>query len=381
MKRVCLCLCAVFLSSCSLSGKELPATWQPGEISVALPNEGYAKGLSQLWAIRYPQYKDALRFEVTDDSSGEAFTDDIEWIDDASAMKRLKQAFKFTQEGYAVPKQLKRKQLAGYFQPIQAKGYLFAYDEYQLEKLGMQTEELHSFEEISKKGKGSYYYVHANELMLPLWIGTLSSKHTQKQPFETASLQSAIASFQSLYQTMSLNDEILLDMAQFNQRYAFGLVNPQLFIESKAYQEGKLHFAKMPTYEGESLSPLAQVYGFMADQSCAYPEIIQAFMEMVRSKEGLQVFLDTKENIAVIRTEDLSAFTVFDARRKEMIRAVNDSMLWDLTSIKDRPEIDMKSIYALGEPMSILQNGICAGKSSEQIAEELNTTIAAWLKK
>lgn len=381
MKRFVFMVLALMLSGCTIS-KEVPYdVIENGSIHIAMPNQAYGNALETLWKKQYPQYANVLSFVSKTEHEADAFRYDIEWVSDIQAVKLQDKAQKFKRSGYQVPKALRRKELVGTFTPIQATGYLFAYDDVQLRKFGIDPDALSSFEGMAKEGRGAYYYQHTVEEMLPLWShGIEEEVPTIKMPIDEEKLTEAVSRFQSLYQEMGFVDNPWISTDEIFQTYAFALVAPQQMKQSEGYQKGTLHFAKMPSYQKQSCAPYAQTYGFMASSTNEEKEIIQCFMDMVRSKQGIQAFLDTGEDVAVIDQEDLGDFSIFDARRKEMITAMNDSVLWNVSHIKEKPSIQMKALLQQEDMTSILQNGICAKKSASAIQAEMNKTLINWIK-
>ena len=381
MKRIGILLLIVIFTGCT-SEKKLDEVIQKGSVHISLPNEAYADALETLWNTTYPQYQGILEFDVKPANELVAFQADIEWVSDTQAMNKAYLAHEFDAGGYQIPEALSREALKDIFTPIQASGYLFAYDEQKLHKFAMDTSSLKTFENIAKKGKGAYFYRHTLEEMLPLWThGIQDDLHTMDRPMNEKEMIQAISSFQALYQEMGFVDDPWITPDKIFDTYAFALVDPQSMKQSDKYQNGTLHFTSMPTYQKQSCAPYAQTYGFIASSDCPYTDIIQSFMDMVRSQQGLQAFLDTEQDIAVIEKADIADFHIYDARRKEMILAMNDSALWNLTVIKEKPGISIKVLFEQEDMTSILQNGICAKKSAEAIQQEMSNTLINWIKK
>ena len=64
-----------------------------------------------------------------------------------------------------------------------------------------------------------------------------------------------------------------------------------------------------------------------------------------------------------------------------MIIAMNDSQMWDISVLKDKPSIRYKDLYEKTEMVSILQNGIVADKSAKQIQKEIHDHVIEWISK
>lgn len=382
MKKISLCLMAFLLCGCQFLQKPIPKELEENAVlHISIENKAYAKALETLWKQQYPTHAAALKFEIEPYHFQQKFSTDIAWVKDSDALLKLPYAAKLEQkQGYKVPKQLEREELHGIYQPIMAKGYLFAYEETALKEAEISVKELESFEKLQEKGKGHYQYSHKQEELLPLWISNLSWKDTMLEHlFQESEFLTAIENFQELYHAMSLNDEIRYsDVLQ--EGYAFGIVDPLQEQSQEAYQKGSLHFQKLPTWKKQELAPFADTYGFMVKKDCAYPQTAAAFLEMVRSFDGLQAFLDTSEDIPLLVTSDIPAFTIFDARKKEMIEAMNASRLYPVESIVEKPSVRYSDLLSQ-DLASMMQNGICANKKAELLQKEMQKQKVQWIKR
>ena len=62
----------------------------------------------------------------------------------------------------------------------------------------------------------------------------------------------------------------------------------------------------MPSLDEQGYSPYADTYGFMVNKDCPYPNCAKAFMNMVRSKAGIQAYLDHNDGVVLLQKEDIS---------------------------------------------------------------------------
>lgn len=373
-----LMLC-LLLSSCSLSKESTIELEKNASLTIEVSNLAYGKALISLWKTKYPQQKDAIKIVEAQDSFHQQFYYDIEWVNDGDALSKRPYALAFdiTSE-YEVPSSLKRATLKEYFQPIQAEGMLYVYAQPMLETFSLQKEDLSDFAMFHQPHM--YYYHHGAKQLLPLWL----SRYEPNQPtslediFLDDEFLTCIQDMKALYEKLQLEDDPYHTSTFFREGYMSGLLPSKEIPKQPYYASQQLHIQSMPSYQDEDNAPFVDTYGFMINKDCPYPNCAKAFMNMVRSKEGLQAYLDYGDGVAILKEEDIQHVHIFDSLKKEMIAAMNHSRLWNMGVIKEKPSIHYKDLYLKTDIVSIMQNGIVAKKSAKTIQKEIHAYSKAW---
>lgn len=380
MKKMVLVLLSFLLVSCSISANQSDQIEEHAVLQVAVPSRSYGDALIRLWDRSFSDQKGAIQIEVKKDSLQQQFASDIEWVSDCDAIYKKAYAQNYELENeYPIASHLQRKQLEGYFQPIEGKGLIYGYDASQLAGYGLQEDQMEDLATYRKPNM--IFYDHSVDMVLSYWLASYEHERvTMDQVFLDESFLSCIANMKRFYKAHELEDDPYAQQDMFKE-YLSGLVSSEKIISHPLYQSQELHFQAMPQGEDEWYAPIVDVYGFMVSKQCAYPQAAKAFLDLVRSKEGIQAFLDTTKGIVILKEEDLKDFSIYDALRKEMILAMNESVLWDISTIKDKPSVRYKDLYEKTDMVSILQNGIVADKTPKQIQKEIHVDVKEWIRK
>ena len=380
MKKFSLILMSLLLTSCSLSSYETRNLEQNPVLTISLPSPSYALALRNLWNRTYPECADALKFKVTENEFHQQFQSDIEWVKDSDAIYKKHYAMQIDIINEYPVDQLEREELAGYFQPIEAHGLLYSYSQPKVDDYDLDLQQLQNFETYQKKH--SIYYSHTIEQVLPYWLSNYHHEETvMDEVFMDDEFLSCIENMKQFYKEYALEDDPYIQENFYDMDYMSGLISTDDIQKQRLYKDQLLHFIGMPQSENQQFYPMADVYGFMVSDDCNYKNSAKAFMDLVRSKEGIQAYLGAEEGIAVLDQEDIDDFFIYDSLRKEMIVAMNGSKLWDLSVICDKPSVRYKDLYKKTDMVSILQNGIVADKSAREIQQEIHEHVADWIRK
>lgn len=142
--------------------------------------------------------------------------------------------------------------------------------------------------------------------------------------------------YRSFHSRLDLHDDTLDDEAFYeDERYVSGLVmNDTSFDRSKAYTDMHLQFAPMPSLDEEQLRPVLDVYGFLANQSTRYPNAVFAFLQLVRSQDGMDVLLENNLR-PLVQREDVEKLGIYDTYVKQILCAMSESQLRNTSYIKE----------------------------------------------
>lgn len=380
MKKMTLVLMSFLLISCSVSANQAETMEQDPTLHIVLPDASYGKALTRLWDETYPEQKGALHIEVKTEGFHQQFASDIAWVSDCDAIYKKAYAQEFELlDTYPIPQHQLRTKLEGYFQPVEGKGYLYSYVASRLSNYDIQEDQMNDVANYQKRGM--IFYDHSTNIVLPLWLAGYTHTYVDKDHvFLDEEFLNCIENMKMFYKVHQLEDDPGLHNDIY-RNYLSGLVFSKGISSHPLYQSQQLHFISMPQEKDEFYAPIVDIYGFMVSKDCVYPRSAQAFLELVRSRAGIQAFLDSTDGIAIIQAEDLSDFSIYDSLRKEMICAMNDSVLWDVSTIAEKPSVRYKDLYEKTDMVSILQNGIVAGKTAEQIQKEIHAHVEEWIRK
>ena len=348
-------------------------------LEVEVENQAYGKALVSLWEKLYPNQKDAIHIVSPKKSFHQQFYHDIEWVNDCDALSKKAYALAFDiTKDYDIPSHLKRSSLQDYFQPIEGRGMLFVYAKPMLEAYAIEEEDITDFTHYHTPHM--YYYSHYADQILPLWLNDYypDSNTSIDDLFMEDAFLDSIQQMKNLYHELQLEDDPYHTTTFFTQGYLSGLLPSEDIKKQPYYASQQLHIKKMPSSKEKGYSPFVDTYGFMVHKDCPYPNCAKAFMNMVRSKEGIQAYLDHSDGVLLLNAEDISDFHIYDALNKEMISAMNESSLWDMGTIKEKPSIHYKDLYLNTDMVSILQNGIVADKSAKTIQKEIHAYSKTW---
>ena len=367
------------LSSCTLSKDASVELEKHASLQVEVSNKAYGKALVSLWNTLYPEQKDAIHIVSPDNCFHQQFYHDIEWVNDCDALSKRTYALAFDiTSAYDVPSSLKRTSLEDYFQPIEGKGMLFVYAQPMLDTYSIKEDEISDF--MNYRNPHMYYYNHYADQILPLWLSHYDpdSGVSMEDIFMEDAFLDCIQQMKDFYHEHQLEDDPYHATNFFTQGYFSGLFPSQEIKKQPYYASQQLHIKPMPSLDEQGYSPYADTYGFMVNKDCPYPNCAKAFMNMVRSKAGIQAYLDHNDGVVLLQKEDISDFHIYDALNKEMIQAMNGSRLWSMGAIKEKPSIHYKDLYLKTNIVSILQNGIVANKSAKTIQKEIHAYSKAW---
>lgn len=380
MKKMVLILFGFLLTSCSLSSQQMPQLEENPVLTITLPSPSYALALRNLWNEQYPQQANALKFQIKESSFHQQFQTDIEWVKDSDAIYKREYAMHESYDDAYPFSHFQRKELEGYFQPVEAKGLLYSYSQPKLDTYHLLEEQLQDFSVMNQSHM--IYYSHAIDQVLPYWLSEYQHDETDtSQVFMDDTFLSCIENMIAFYKEHDLEDDPYISKDFYASHYMSGLISTSNIQKHPLYQAQELHFLPMPSTDTQTFSPFADIYGFMVCNDCKYKESAKAFMNMVRSKKGIQAYLDAEDGVAVLDKDDIKDFSIYDSLRKEMIIAMNDSQMWDISVLKDKPSIRYKDLYEKTEMVSILQNGIVADKSGKQIQKEIHDHVIEWISK
>lgn len=348
------------LCGCSVISKNMTEKTKP--ITIYMENEQYANSLQQLWIKTYPKNRNALHFvkELQEDV-------DLRWVDNTFARNHEEQlkSYSITHE-YEVPKQMMEKDLKEKYTPMIMQGYVFCYRE-DLLKEHYHQDEIKSFEQIIKK-QIPYYTNYLDYNIYPFFYEEYRSKFMREYRIKKRMKQ-----YKQLIQQMNMKQSTEYNHIFYEiQPYVCGvLYTEDGFEKSKSYKNGNLRFQSFPTWKQDTLPLPIKTYGFVALEHCKNDVYAKQFLQLVRSKEGIQCLLDLNIKVPIISTQDIEYFDIYDYAKKELIEVMNDAELFDRNVWVKESEWLQQNTYMCSEFASVLQNYICSDQTVDQIYQSL----------
>ena len=85
----------------------------------------------------------------------------------------------------------------------------------------------------------------------------------------------------------------------------FSMVGTWMFYqEQEEIEQQDFWFSKMPSWQGQTLSPLAQSRGYLISAQTEYPSAANEVLRLIRSEAGIQLYLDCTDEIAAVTETD-----------------------------------------------------------------------------
>lgn len=384
MKKILLCILCFGLFGCQSTTKVASKDLEKNEqITIVVTDKEYGNVLKNLWDKKYPEQKDAIIFNVQAYYFSQEIRGDIVWTNDIDAPYILDHFANIESLAleYEIPKHLQRKELADYYVPILGEGTIFAYDEEALLKKQNNVEQLSSFEEM-RKNNIPYYHNHLEDYIYP-FLSSLIPKDgvvSINSIFQGKQVEENLKMYKEFYQASKLQDDLIYQRNFYEHGYPSGLLSTKFAYEkSDAYKKGNLHFMKMPSWNKTELHPPFVTSGFAVNKNCKAINLARAFLEMVRSKEGIQVALDANIKVPVIKSEDILDFKIYNRNYKELIEATDGSQLYNQSVIKENPAITLEDIFNKSDITSTIQNYICSNENAFQVQKKLINSTKAYV--
>lgn len=395
VKKWILLLLSCLLVACSTEIKiEEEAT-----LKVAVENEAYGEGLKVLWNETYPEHADALKVsvitehEILESVLGfKGIPYDVFLIKDedvATALTHL----------YEIPKSFYEQFEAGVredfsatinvvkncYYPIIANGFLYALNLTAIEEKGLKPEVFETMETLASQGvEKSFYYFDNPLFLLPLLSSDgnyFPGKEEAVVNFKSEAFMNSLNDYIQIKKTLQLeSDPTQFDQWFISQSYLSGLIGPWMQYEkSEEINNLTLRFQKLPTIDGKQLKTLAVSYGYVINADTIYPNASLKLLKLMHSTKGMQLLLDTSNQVPLILDEEMEAYTYSKSHQKEKVSAMNGAMQQDLVGLKENANVLAMGIFD-DESVRALINQDCM-KDAEACVNLLSEKNIEWIKK
>ncbi|MEG0329108.1 MAG: hypothetical protein RR624_01650 [Longicatena sp.] len=352
------------------------------KISITMDDKKYANGLQMLWNRTYPKQKDALLIKIKPTTFHQHITSDIEWISDFDVPYKELDAYRIDKnmkrsDTKAPPNLMRNEKI---FVPVSAKGLVFAYNKRLSKSNDVSSRDFKSMERIQKIKGNRYYHNRLVEYMYPFLF--LDYEPMKKESvsmdtiFQEETFLDNLNDYRALSQDLSLRDDPYDKDHYFQKdRYLCGLVDSAILYQKS---DGNMQVQAMPTLSGKQLSPIVDTYGFIVNKATSYPNTCLAFLEMVRSFEGMQMLVDQTTQIPMIAEKNIDKFSIYEVQKKDIILAFNKSQLRSTTVLSEKPSICIDTIIQESNMSSNIQNALYSRESSRLVMEALSKDIKKW---
>lgn len=396
MKKVVLIGMLTLLCACSTSAKSTIETklhkgqFQLEEnaiLHVRMDDEDYARELKKLWNKTYPKAQHALNIEVQPYTFSQTIEADVSWIKDSDVMYIKTQAASLNQ----VRKQMELKPVEHMqrsfddqiiYIPIEGQGSIFAWNEQELKKRGFDDSQLETFESIRELGDKSYYHNHYAPNVYPLLFQDyeIPSPLLLGDLFQEEDFTTNVESYRELYNLLELVDDPSMQHTFLENGYLSGMLDTTSIISnSKTYQEGSYHFAPMPSYKGQTLTPYIETFGFVINKDTSAPNLASAFVQLTRSEEGVKALLSSTSKLPLVEEEYIDSLDIYDSSKKEMMATLLHSELQSEQVLKNKPSIKWMELYQESDFLSMLQNYICSDDKTPYFQKQLHKNLERWV--
>ena len=124
--------------------------------------------------------------------------------------------------------------------------------------------------------------------------------------------------------------------------------------------------------------PVLDVYGFLANQSTRYPNAVFAFLQLVRSQDGMDVLLENNLR-PLVQREDVEKLGIYDTYVKQILCAMSESQLRNTSYIKEKSSISLLELYEKSNLLSLLQNSLYTKENDSHVQKVIHHDITHWI--
>lgn len=318
------------------------------KIKVAVRNAGYGEALVSLWNRTHRDHKGAVEYVEVDNYTAMYYmlNEDIDlmYLDYEEVPLIMDTCFAYTEElsDYLSDTLDEREFLVNensmIFTPMEYQGLLFAYNQVMLDRLQVSHEQVESFEDILEMIKRAnetdvfcFYPLSFTEKysLYPLLTAggfeMFSTNQADEVGFDSEEFLESLKFIYALkdynlYPDTSLSAAQLpyaLDMVLADNDTVFTLISNMMYINYED-ENADYCFAKMPSYKGNTLTPLCDIYGYCISAYSDCPSAASELLRLIRSEEGLEAFISETDAVPYI-TEDMEIEDLDNERRQKSL--------------------------------------------------------------
>lgn len=346
MKFLCVWMC-LLLVGCSVQANE-----EVKSFVIEVEQAAYGEALKQLWEERYPnQPLEYVVANVNDQFrkvlQQEPIRVDFYLIEDTYVASMFEESMDlevFLEEvEVGVPEnylQVFKRGKQSYL-PMTTQGMVFAYN-----PKYYQASEVQTFENLFKVGYPNAMYIYPDVLQLYPFLQLQGfqffkndrisvENFTSKQMLRMLQELKAVLGHFQVFQNSGYYDSWFM-----HDTYPAGFVSDQMQIrEYQDHFNEELIITQIPSYRLYELQPLVYTTGYGVNQN-SDPVLVQQMIELLRSYEGIQTYLQYHNHYVVVQEKDLNYFTYQSDLHKQFVYALSNGKMKVQSSYQNTPTFD-----------------------------------------
>lgn len=355
-------------------------------LKVAVHSEEYKKAIDQLYHEYYPETQ--LEIEVVSEKDIESkilnqkeIEYDVYWVEDAYIPLVIDHLLELKEEceiplnnNFNNTFNLVKKA----YQPIMGTAEVYyALDLNKIEKEQLSEDIFLSIEKMSAY-KNCFYYLDYSLFTSSFLTSNLNyfpGNEKSTINFTGESFYEALVNYQQVFKMIPCDDPKSYDNWFINNSYYSGFITSNMQLdEDEEMNGGKYKITKLPTIDDKQLYTQAISYGYVINKNTKYPNAAKNLIQLMHTKEGIQVLCNSNELIPFIPTDMLDEFEFENVHIKEKAYALNYSISRSWVSLQSRNEAAIQYLY-LDETMNKMK--AC---DLETCQNELDKGYQEWLK-
>ncbi|MEA5017390.1 MAG: extracellular solute-binding protein [Erysipelotrichaceae bacterium] len=394
---------------------------------VAVSSEAMGEALVSMWNTYFPENEGVVRYEVLENRTALYYYNnqryDLIYINstqipmimdkvatiDENTVKAIKP--------YTVDKFAELVNQENYiFTPLVYDGFLFAYDQTMLERLNISLTDdnndglpdsidswekifsrITAYEQGTIKGNFKVFFPlafnekHSFYAMLTAGGWQMFDQLQAEKPgFDSIEFQRSLnfiydlGKYEWQQNTKLSSDELLFRYEEVlvKQTAPLTMISTWMYFDEYQQTNGSdYHFAKMPSYNNNTLTPLVSIDGYAINTATSYPNAANQFIQLLRSKEGLQYMIDHTDLSLVINLEVNDDILISDNTRYEKIRAYAYSVEEPIIALANNSTVRAWQMYYEIDWLSIVKqlydHEITVSEAQKSIIDMANDWLIA----
>ncbi|MGL5541536.1 MAG: hypothetical protein ACRDBX_07910 [Erysipelotrichaceae bacterium] len=393
MKKYLLLLLALSLLGCSADVNQ--SVEEEADITIEVENAIFGDALVALWDVHYPNDAGKLQYAVVPKThaikqylENGRVEHDVFLVEDRfvptlfEVSKDLNSSFQeevevTIPEGYiSVFQKVKNT-----FVPMAVDGMFFAYNKYYY-----SAQDVRYFEQMMQADYPNAFYLDPNSMTL-LNFTTLHGfdffpeGQLQWEAFSSPRMTWMLEDFQALSQRLKLmQTKGSFDNWFMDHKYASGILYSGM--QHVAYEElygDYLEISKFPTYRFWPIQNYVEVDGYSANEASASPRLTLQALQLLRSVDGMQAYINTTQRIPAVSEAQSRSFTYVSAVQSQIAYALSDSLMMPLTSLPQDPQKTLYELYLNGEVLAVFQDLANNRLTPNGAQQRLVSIVEGWM--
>ena len=383
MKKLGLLLVCIFLASC----KSQIENEEEAILKVAVHCEEYKNSFVELYSKEHPNVE--IVVDVVSEENIRKMIDeqmmeyDVYWIEDTYVPLVMDDILELDNDT-EIPLNDSFIGVFDYvkkaYQPIMAQSEIYyALD---LDKIEDTTslDTFNKFEDVFQLENSFYYYddpMFTNHFLTSN-MNYFPGNEISKLNFTSDSFKESLTNYRKILDTIVCDDVSNYDNWFINNTYYSGFVNTNMQMDAdEEINGGKYQITKLPTIGGKQLYTQAIGYGYVVNSNTNYPNASKNLVNLMHTKEGMQLLCNSDTFIPLIPSEMLDNFTFENIHTKEKVYALDYAVSRNFVGIESRNESAIQFLY---EDSTIEKMRTCDLNNIEACQNELEESYQEWLK-